>query len=64
MIRSLVGRLTLLEQVTVIAAVIAFGAIAWVVTARMMKAERHTMVSAVATELAGGFDDELTEKPD
>ena len=64
MIRSLVSRLSLLEQLTVIAAVIAFGSSAWIVTAEMMKSERQSMVNATAVRLARAFDDELAEESD
>ena len=64
MIRSLVVRLTLLEQLTVVAAILAFGVIAWVVTAHILDSEHHRTVGALAAQFAAGFDDELAEDPD
>ena len=64
MSRSLVARLTWLEILTVLAAVLAFAAIALVVTAQMMKTERHAMVHAAAIRLASAFDGELAEESD
>ena len=64
MIRSLVARLTLLEQATVVAAVLGFALVSLLVTREVLRRERQVFVSGVAGRLAKSFDDELTENPD
>ena len=64
MIRSLVGRLTVLEQLTVIGAVIAFGLMTLWITARVEQSQRQAFVTFTAERLAKGFEEDLAEDPD
>ena len=62
--RSLVARLTLLEQLTVIGAMFAFGVLALWVTGEVLKHERQTFVTATAQRLAASYVEDLEEEPD
>jgi signal transduction histidine kinase len=63
-IRSLVARLTLVEQITAAAAVTAFGLSALWITGHELRSERQAYVTATARRLAKDLDDELAEAPD
>ena len=64
MTRSLVTRLTLLEQLTVIGAVAAFGLLSMWVTSHVLKLERETFVTETARRLAASFEEDLQEEHD
>ena len=64
MTRSLVTRLTLLEQLTVIGAVAAFGLLSLWVTGKVLRRERQTFVAATAQRLAASYEEDLREEPD
>lgn len=64
MTRSLLARLTLLQQVTTLLAVLLFASMALVITARVMRLERTAFVNRTATRLAQGFPLELQDEPD
>ncbi len=64
MIRSLLARLTLLQQLTAIVAIAAFALMALGITAHVMRAERRAFVAGTAARLAGGFEQELQDEPD
>ena len=63
MMRSLVGRLTLLQQLTTLAVVAAFALAALGITSHVMRSERRDFVAATATRLAAGFQAELEDEP-
>jgi hypothetical protein len=63
-IRSLAARLTLLEQATVLVAVVAFGLLALWITTHVVRSERRDFVEEIATRLAQGFEEELKQDPD
>jgi signal transduction histidine kinase len=63
-IRSLAARLTLLEQITLLVAVAAFGLLALWITTHVVRAERKAFVAEIATRLALGFEEELKQDPD
>ena len=56
--RSLVTRLTVLEQLTILVAVIVFSLSSLLITARALRNERRAFVTSSATRLAAGLDDE------
>lgn len=64
MTRSLVTRLTLLEQLTVIGAIIAFGTLSLLVTGEVLKRERQAFVTTTAQRLAASYIEDLAEEPD
>ena len=64
MTRSLVTRLTLLEQLTVIGAVAAFGLLSLWVTGEVLRREHQTFVTATAQRLAASYEEDLLEDPD
>ena len=64
MMRSLVTRLTLLEQLTILIAVLAFGSTSLFLTARALRNERRAFVNQTAARLAQGFDAEVSEQRD
>ena len=64
MIRSLAARLALLEQLTVLVAIVAFGLLALWITTHVVRAERRAFVAEIATRLAQGFEEELKQDPD
>ena len=64
MIRSLAARVALLEQLTVLAAVVAFGLLALWITSHVVRVERREFVAEIATRLAQGFEEELSQDPD
>ena len=64
MTRSLVARLTLLEQLTVIGAMLAFGVLSLWVTGQVLKRERQTFVTSTAQRLAASYVEDLQEESD
>ncbi len=64
MSRSLAGRLALLEQLTVIGAIAAFGLLSLWVTAQVLRRERVAFVTTTAQRLAATFVEDLEEDPD
>ncbi len=62
--RSLLARLTLLQQVATLAAIALFAVLAMAITAGVMRAERHAFVSRTAARLADGYAQELVDEPD
>ena len=64
MTRSLVTRLTVLEQLTVIGAIIAFGVLSLWVTGQVLKRERQAFVTTTAQRLAASYVEDLAEDPD
>jgi signal transduction histidine kinase len=62
--RSLVTRLTVLEQLTILVAVIVFSLTALLITARALRNERRAFVTSSAVRLAAGLDDEFKEERD
>jgi signal transduction histidine kinase len=62
--RSLVTRLTWLEQLTVIGAVAAFGLLSLWVTSKVLTREREAFVATTARRLAASFEEDLHEEPD
>ncbi len=64
MMRSLVTRLTLLEQLTILGAVLAFSLSSLLITAHALRDERRAFVNSTATRLAAGLDDEFGEELD
>jgi signal transduction histidine kinase len=63
-IRSLVARLTILEQITAIIVIVAFGVSSLAITAHVLRIERRAFVAETARHLAEAFDDELAEESD
>jgi len=64
MMRSLLVRLTLLQQLTATIAIVAFAVLALAITAQVMRSERRAFVASTASRLAGGFEQELQDEPD
>ena len=64
MTRSLLARLTLLQQLTTAVAILAFALASLGITAHVMRSERRAFVAATATRLAAGFQTELEDEPD
>lgn len=64
MTRSLVTRVAVLEQVTVIAAITAFGLLSLWVTGQVLKRERQAYVTDTAARLADSFVEDLKEEGD
>lgn len=64
MTRSLLARITLLQQVTTLLAVLLFASMALGITGRVMRLERTAFVSRTAIRLAQGFPLELEDEPD
>lgn len=64
MTRSLVTRLTVLEQLTVIGAILAFGVLSLWVTGQVLKRERQAFVTTTAQRLAASYVEDLAEEPD
>jgi two-component system sensor histidine kinase QseC len=62
--RSLVTRLALLEQFTVIGAIVAFGLLTLWITASELDRESRAFVNATATRLAKSFEEDLLEERD
>ncbi len=64
MIRSLVTRLTILEQLTVIGAIVAFGLTSLLVTSQVLRNDERKFVTSTVTRMAREFDHEFAEIPD
>ncbi len=64
MIRSLAGRLTLLQQISALVVVTAFGLLSLWLTGHALRLERRSFVANTATRLAHSLEDELAEEPD
>ncbi len=64
MIRSLLARITLLQQLTAIVAIAAFALLSLEITAHVMRAERRAFVASTASRLAKDFEQELVDEPD
>jgi signal transduction histidine kinase len=62
--RSLLARLTLLQQLITIVAVTAFALASLAITSQVWRSERRAFVASTAARLAGGFRQELADEPD
>ena len=64
MIRSLLARLTLLEQLTAVVVIVAFGLLSLGITARVLRSERRAFVARTADRLARSIETEFVEEAD
>ena len=62
--RSLAARLALLQQGMTLAVIVVFAGSALWLTARVLRGQQDSFLSATALRLARSYDDELVEQPD